>query len=146
MNITRAINFLLVEDDQVDVKTVQRAFKKCNISNTLYFAGNGEEALKMLRGEEGVDAVPFPQIILLDLNMPKMNGIEFLQELRNDPDLKSISVFVLTTSDEDRDKIAAYDLNVSGYVLKPIKFDQFLETVKTLESYWTLCQFPEQKN
>ncbi len=141
----KAMNFLLVEDDQVDVKTLKRAFAKCNVNNPLYIAGNGEEALKMLRGNGDPPIVPPPHVILLDLNMPKMNGIEFLKELRKDPDLKAISVFVLTTSDEDRDKIAAYDLNVSGYILKPIKFDQFLEAVKILDGYWTLNQYPDWK-
>jgi len=141
----KKMNFLLIEDDQVDVKNVKRAFKKHNISNPLFVAGNGEEAMRMLKGN-GSDPVivPPPQIILLDLNMPKMNGIEFLQELRKDPNLKSISVFVLTTSDEEKDKLEAYNLNIAGYVLKPIEFDQFMEAIKTLNAYWTLNEFPNR--
>lgn len=138
------INFLLVEDDEVDVKNVQRAFKKNNIANPLYVAGNGEEALKMLRGNGVPPITPPPQVILLDLNMPKMGGIEFLRALRKDPIHKSLTVFVLTTSDEERDKIAAYEFNIAGYILKPIRFDQFMKTVKILESYWTLCRFPKR--
>lgn len=138
------INFLLVEDDEVDVKNVQRAFKKNNIANPLYVAGNGEEALKMLRGNGVPPINPPPQVILLDLNMPKMGGIEFLRALRKDPIHKSLTVFVLTTSDEERDKIAAYEFNIAGYILKPIRFDQFMKTVKILESYWTLCRFPKR--
>lgn len=138
------INFLLVEDDEVDVKNVQRAFKKNNIANPLYVAGNGEEALKMLRGNGVPPITPPPQVILLDLNMPKMGGIEFLRALRKDPIHKSLTVFVLTTSDEERDKIAAYEFNIAGYILKPIRFDQFMNTVKILESYWTLCRFPKR--
>ena len=104
----KLVTILLVEDDAVDVMNVQRAFKKNNIKNPLAVAGNGLEALCMLRGEEGFAKIsPRPQIILLDLNMPKMNGLEFLKELRQDPELRSISVFVMTTSNDDRDRIEA---------------------------------------
>ena len=139
-----AINFLLVEDDEVDIKNVQRAFKKNNINNSLFVAGNGEEALEMLRGNGNPPIIPAPQVILLDLNMPKMGGLEFLQELRKDPRFKSLSVFVLTTSDEERDKIAAYNFNIAGYILKPIEFGQFMDTIKILDAYWTLCEFPNR--
>lgn len=138
------ISFLLIEDDEVDVKNVQRAFKKNNINNPLFVAGNGEEALEKLRGNGSPPIIPPPQVILLDLNMPKMGGLEFLQVLRDDPRFKSLSVFVLTTSDEERDKIAAYNFNIAGYILKPIDFGQFLETIKTLNAYWTLCEFPNR--
>ena len=144
MAMNAAINFLLVEDDEVDVKNVQRAFKRNNINNSLFVAGNGEEALERLRGNGNSPIIPLPQVILLDLNMPKMGGLEFLQELRKDPRFKSLSVFVLTTSDEERDKIAAYNFNIAGYILKPIEFDQFMDTIKTLEAYWTLCEFPNR--
>jgi len=139
-----AINFLLVEDDEVDVKNVQRAFKKNNINNPLFIAGNGEEALKKLRGNGDSAIIPPPQVILLDLNMPKMGGLEFLQEIRKDPRLKSLSVFILTTSDEEGDKVAAYNFNIAGYILKPIEFGQFIDTIKTLDAYWTLCEFPNR--
>ncbi len=138
------MKILLVEDDEVDVKNVQRAFKKNKISNPLFVAGNGEEALQMLRGDGDLAIKPPLQVILLDLNMPKMGGIEFLHELRKDSKYKSLSVFILTTSDEERDKIAAYNLNIAGYILKPIKFDEFLETVNVLNSYWSLCQYPNR--
>ena len=144
MVMDTTINFLLVEDDEVDVKNVQRAFKKNNINNPLFVAGNGEEALQLLRGNGKPPIIPPPQVILLDLNMPKMGGLEFLQELRKDPRFKSLSVFVLTTSDEERDKIAAYNFNIAGYILKPIEFGQFLDTIKTLDAYWTLCEFPNR--
>src|SRR5688500_18063224 len=108
----RRLNILLVEDDELDVMNVERAFKKNNIVNPLHIAGNGVEALEMLRGE----GIPKDRrLILLDLNMPRMGGIEFLKELRADPDLKATTVVVLTTSDEERDKVNAYDLNVAGY-------------------------------
>ena len=136
------LNILLVEDDEVDVMTVQRAFKKGNITNPLYIAGNGLEALTMLRGEPGQPSVvPFDRrIILLDLNMPKMNGLEFLQELRADPTIRQIPVVVLTTSNEEQDRIQAYNLNVAGYILKPVTFSIFVELMITLNKYWTLCE------
>ncbi|MGB3510768.1 MAG: response regulator [Microcoleaceae cyanobacterium] len=139
----RVINILLVEDDEVDVMNVKRAFKKNNITNPLYEAANGLEALAMLRNQE--DSKPFVipterRLILLDLNMPKMSGLEFLQTLRNDPQLKPIPVIVLTTSDEDRDRIEAYNLNVAGYILKPVTFSKFAEVMITLNKYWTLCE------
>ncbi|PKH67852.1 two-component system response regulator [Flavobacterium sp. ALD4] len=132
----KLVNILLVEDDEVDVMNVKRAFSKNNIKNDLYVAGNGVEALEMLRGS----IVPLPRIIILDINMPKMNGIEFLKELRMDENLKNISVFVMTTSNEDSDKINAYNLNVAGYILKPLSFEKFISSVATLKNFWSLCE------
>jgi len=138
----KMINILLIEDDEVDVMNVQRAFKKNNITNPLYFAANGLEALDILRGR-GTPTIPRERrLILLDLNMPKMNGIEFLRELRLDPELKPIPVIVLTTSNEDRDKVEAYNLNVAGYILKPVTFSNFVQTMATLNKYWTLSEMP----
>lgn len=135
------INILLVEDDEVDVMNVRRAFKKNNINNPLFVANNGLEALKHLReGLEKGDQVF--KIILLDINMPKMNGIEFLHEVRKDHQLKSLSIFVMTTSDEEKDKVAAYDLNVAGYILKPLSFENFVSAVAVLNHYWQLCEHP----
>jgi CheY-like chemotaxis protein len=136
------LNILLVEDDEVDVMTVQRAFKKGNITNPLYIAGNGIEALEMLRGTVGKPSlIPSERrIILLDLNMPKMNGLEFLQELRADATIRQIPVVVLTTSNEEKDRIQAYNLNVAGYILKPVTFSIFVELMITLNKYWTLCE------
>ena len=139
----RPLNMLLVEDDELDVMNVQRAFKKNNISNPLYVASNGLEALAMLRGENGHTAVPpTRRIILLDLNMPRMGGIEFLRELRADPNLAATTVIVLTTSDEDRDKVEAYKLNVAGYILKPVTLQAFVEIMATLNKYWTVSELP----
>lgn len=134
-----AMTILLVEDDEVDVMNVKRAFKKNNISNPLLVAHNGLEALDILRNEANV---PRPRIVLLDLNMPKMGGIEFLKEIRKDPELASLSVFVMTTSNEDSDKVEAFNLNVAGYIIKPLSMEQFIAAVSTLNSYWTLCEFP----
>ncbi|GEO04634.1 two-component system response regulator [Adhaeribacter aerolatus] len=138
MNEEKLINILLVEDDEVDIMNVQRAFRKNNINNPLFIARNGLEALEMLRG----DKIPKPHVIILDINMPKMNGLEFLQEMRSDENLKRISVFVMTTSNEDSDKINAYNLNVAGYILKPLSFEKFISSMSTLNSYWKLCERP----
>ena len=134
--IQKLVNILLVEDDEVDVMNVKRAFTKNNIKNELFVAGNGVEALDMLRSA----IVPLPRIIILDINMPKMNGIEFLKILREDENLKNISVFVMTTSNEDSDKINAYNLNVAGYILKPLSFEKFITSVATLKNFWSLCE------
>lgn len=135
----KLINILLVEDDEVDVMNVKRAFKKNHITNPLIIKHNGIEALEALRNDE----VSFPCIVLLDLNMPKMGGIEFLKEVRADDRLKRITVFVMTTSNQDNDKVDAYNLNVAGYILKPLSMDRFISAVATLQSYWQLCEFPE---
>ncbi len=140
----KIINILLIEDDEVDVMNVKRAFRKNNILNPLFVASNGLEALTMLRNEdESKPTVPVQQLlILLDLNMPKMGGIEFLQALRKDPKLKSIPVVILTTSNQDQDRLEAYQLNIAGYILKPVTFGNFVETMATLNKYWTLCEMP----
>ena len=140
----RVINILLVEDDEVDVMNVKRAFKKYKITNPLYIAGNGLQAMKMLKAQNGKPAVvpDNRRLVLLDLNMPKMNGLEFLNEMRKDEELKRTPVIVLTTSDEDKDRIEAYNLNVAGYILKPVTFANFAEVMVALNKYWTLCEMP----
>lgn len=139
----KLINILLVEDDEVDVMNVRRAFKKNNIQNPLYVAPNGLEALHMLRSESSSSLIPTERrLILLDLNMPKMSGIEFLQELRSDPRLRSIPVVVLTTSNQDQDRLQAYDFNVAGYLLKPVQFSNFSALMASLNSYWAMCELP----
>ena len=135
----RQLNILLVEDDEVDVMNVQRAFKRNNIDNPLFLAGNGLEALEQLRG----GGIPRERrIILLDLNLPMMNGIEFLRELRKDPELNLTPVIVLTTSNDERDRIEAYNLNVAGYILKPVTFTNFCEVMAALNKYWALVELP----
>lgn len=139
MSDERMLNVLLVEDDEVDVMNVRRAFKKNNICNPLFVAGNGLEALEMLRTEQ----LPKDRrLVLLDLNMPRMNGIEFLRELRSDAELKSVPVVVLTTSDDERDRVEAYNLNVAGYILKPVTLTNFVEAMATLNKYWSLVEMP----
>lgn len=140
----RTVNVLLVEDDEVDVMNVQRAFRRNRIENPLYVAHNGLDALAMLRGTTST-LPPVPghrRLVLLDINMPKMNGLEFLQALRQDEALKSIPVVVLTTSDADQDRLEAYRLNVAGYILKPVTFATFAEVMAALNQYWALCEIP----
>lgn len=135
----KVLNILLVEDDSVDVMNVRRAFQKGNIANPLYVASNGVEALSMLRS----NAVPSERrLVLLDLNLPKMNGIEFLRTLRADRELAATTVVVLTTSNEERDKVEAYNLNVAGYLLKPVTFQSFVDVMSALNKYWTLVELP----
>ena len=139
MGDERALTILLVDDDEVDVMTVKRAFTKANITNKVHVATNGVEALEMLRGP---DLPTTRRIVLLDLNMPRMNGIELLREVRKDPQLAGLTVVVLTTSNEDRDRVEAFQLNVAGYLLKPVTFSEFAEVMATLNKYWTLMELP----
>jgi len=135
----RSLNIVLVDDDEVDVMTVKRAFAKANITNPIFVATNGLEALELLRSNR---VPPTRRLVLLDLNMPKMNGTEFLRELRRDPALASTTVVVLTTSNEDRDRVEAYRLNVAGYLLKPVTFPSFVDLMAALNKYWTLVELP----
>ena len=136
-------NILLVEDDRVDVMNVQRSFKRANIANPLYVASNGVEALAILKGEHHEISMPnVRRLVLLDLNMPKMSGLELLQNIRKDISLRSTPVIVLTTSNQEKDRMEAYDLNVAGYLLKPVTFGSFFELITTLNRYWTLCEIP----
>jgi CheY-like chemotaxis protein len=137
--VNNVLNILLVEDDDVDVMNVRRAFAKHHITNPLFVARDGVEALEKLRDSE----IPKGRrLVLLDLNMPRMNGIEFLRELRNDPQLAPTPVVVLTTSNDDQDKVEAYHLNVAGYLLKPVTFINFCDVMVTLNKYWSLVEMP----
>jgi len=129
---------LLVEDDSVDAMTVKRALKDLKVKNQLVHTINGEEALNYLRGEDNIK----PCVILLDLNMPRMNGIEFLKIAKADDSLKMIPVIVLTTSREEQDRIESFDLNAAGYIVKPTDYKKFVETIRTIDLYWTLSELP----
>jgi CheY-like chemotaxis protein len=129
---------LLVEDDSVDALTVKRAFKELKILNPLVRRTNGEEALEYLRDESNEK----PCLILLDLNMPKMNGTEFLKVVKIDDVLKKIPVVVLTTSKEERDVVESFKLSVAGYVVKPVDYKKFVETIRMIDLYWTLSKLP----
>lgn len=130
---------LLVEDDRVDVMTVVRALKELRVTNPVINRENGEEALRYLQDT----ASERPCIILLDLNMPVMNGIEFLQVAKHDDQLKRIPVVVLTTSEEQRDKVNSFNLGVAGYMLKPVDYRQFVEVIRTIDTYWTISEIPQ---
>lgn len=137
------VTVLLVDDDDVDVMAVKRAFRKAKIANPLLVARDGLEALAMLRGEDGHEAVPRPYIIILDLNMPRMDGFEFLGELRKDPKHHDAVVFVLTTSQADEDRAASYDMNVAGYIVKSDVGEGFLSVTELLDSYWRVVLLPQ---
>lgn len=135
------LDIVLVDDDEVDVMNVQRAFKKNSIPNPLFVADNEIEALEMLRGDPSV--VPLHRrLIWLDLNMPQTGGIEFSREMKADETLKSIPVTVLTAFNEDSDTVDVYQLNVAGYTLKPVTFSKFLESIVALNNHWMLCEMP----
>ena len=133
---------LHVEDDDLCIMGLTRAFKKAGIANPITFAHDGIEALQILRGTDGRKPFPHPYLILLDLSMPRMDGIEFLKELRKDEHLKRSIVFVMTTSDAEEDKTRAYDLGVAGYILKSNPANAFLEATALLDTYWRVVEFP----
>jgi CheY-like chemotaxis protein len=136
------VHILIVDDDKVDVMAIRRSFRELKIGNPVVEARNGIEALERLRGQNGYDKVPSPCLVLLDLNMPRMGGIEFLNELRRDPELRGTLVFVMTTSAAEEDRARAYDRNVAGYVLKHRPGQSFLEAISMLEHYWRIIEFP----
>jgi CheY-like chemotaxis protein len=137
------VTILLVDDDKVDTMAVRRSFQALNITNPVIEARNGIEALDRLRGQNGYEKVPRPCLVMLDLNMPRMGGIEFLSELRGDPALRRILVFVMTTSAAAEDRVKAYDLNVAGYMLKHRPGQSFLKAIGMLQHFWRVVEFPE---
>jgi CheY-like chemotaxis protein len=134
--MTSNMRILLVEDDLVDVMTVRRAFAEIRMTNPLDVADDGEAALEFLQDGKKER----PGLILLDLNTPRMNGIELLHALKQDPTLRSIPVVVLTTSKHEEDKIASFALSVAGYMIKPVDYRQFVEVIRTINMYWTLSE------
>jgi len=133
---------LVVEDDDLDAMAIKRTFKKLKLANHLVRAKDGVDALEYLRGENGKEKISKPFMILLDLNMPRMSGIELLEKLRMDDELKDSIVFVLTTSATDKDKVAAYDNNVAGYIVKSDIESSFLEVIELLDCYWKIVALP----
>ena len=129
---------LLIEDDDVDVMTVKRALKDLKVSNELVTAGDGEEAIQYLRSKSAAK----PCIVLLDLNMPKMDGTEFLKIVKADRALKKIPVVILTTSNSDRDVIDSFERGAAGYMVKSVDYEKFVETIKAIDMYWTLSKLP----
>ena len=136
MRISKPI--LLIEDDNVDVMTVERVFRDLKIANQLVSTSNGEQALEYLR----TNGNKKPCVILLDLNMPKMNGTEFLKIVKTDESLKKIPVVVLTTSNQQRDVVESFRLGAAGYMVKSVDYGKFVETIKTINLYWTLSELP----
>lgn len=135
----RLTHILVVDDDAVDAKNIRRAFARGAASNPLYFAKDGVEGLEMLRRGQ----VPGPRrLVLLDINMPRMNGHEFLRALREDPALRQVPVVVLTTSNDDRDRGRAFDAGAAGYLLKPIAFEGFVDLMAAMNRYWNLVEMP----
>lgn len=130
---------LLVEDDVVDAMTVKRALREINVTNNLVVKANGEEALTYLRDAKN----PKPCIIILDLNMPKMNGLELLKALKEDEHLRRIPAVILTTSKGEQDRFESFNLSVAGYLIKPVEYPQFVEVVRNINLYWTLSELPE---
>ena len=135
-------HILLVEDDAIDVRIMQRAFQQLNVAHPVQVACDGVEALDMLYGRNGHAPLPRPFLILLDLSMPRMDGITFLQTLRQDPNLSSSLVYVLTTSDDDHDKMAAYDQHIAGYFLKSRDSNDLLQIVQLIEQFVFTVRFP----
>ena len=141
--MTRTVTVLLVEDNVVDREGVRRAFARHRIANPIRDAGNGIEALEILRGTN-TEPLARPYLILLDMNMPRMNGVEFLRHLRADEKLRDSVVFILTTSKSEEDKIAAYDLNVAGYIVKNDVGAGFMRLLELLDCYWRIVELPEE--
>jgi hypothetical protein len=140
--IEKSINILLVEDDDGDAKAVQRSFRKANIPYPILRAVDGIEALEMLKGTNGRPKAPTPLLLLVDLNLPRMNGLQFIQTLREDEELRHSIAFVLTTSKREQDKKAAYDLNVAGYIVKETAGQDFLNLLNLVESYRRIVETP----
>ncbi len=129
---------LLLEDDNVDSMTVKRALKDLKVTNPLVRVANGEEALVYLRNENNAK----PCVILLDINMPKMNGIEFLKIIKADEKFKKIPAIVLTTSKDDQDRVTTFQLSIAGFIVKPVDYMKFVDAMRIVNLYWTLSELP----
>ncbi|WP_448547674.1 response regulator [Thalassotalea fusca] len=134
----KEVSFLLVEDNEVDIMDVQRSFRKAKVANPIHVARDGLEALELLRSGK----IPSPYIVLMDLNMPRMDGIECIKEIRNDDALRRSVIFVLTTSAADEDKFKAYDFNIAGYIVKTESGEAFTDAITMLDSYWRVVELP----
>jgi len=139
---TTDVVILLVDDDEVDRQAIQRSFQKAKIANKIVEAKDGVEALEYLRGEGGKELIKRPYLILLDINMPRMNGLEFLTEIRKDPLLATSVVFVLTTSSDDVDRTKAHKNLIAGYILKSECGNDFLKVVNMIDNYWRIVEMP----
>jgi len=140
---TKPVNILLVEDDSIDVKAFQRAMTKLKIGNPIHICRDGQEGLEFLQEKFTSDLDNAPSLLILDINMPRMNGLELLKMIREDDKLRHLIVFVLTTSNDERDKFEAYNLNVAGYMLKSDMGNSFIRAVELVDNYWRVVEFPE---
>ena len=136
------VHILIVDDDEISVRAIQRAIAKLKLANPVRVARDGLEALDVLRGRDGEEQLLPPFIVLLDINMPRMNGHEFLAELRDDPKLRRALVFVLTTSDAPEDVMAAYEKNIAGYIVKEDLYESFKKTLEVVDLFSKLVVFP----
>jgi CheY-like chemotaxis protein len=134
--LSRPVEILLVEDNDGDVGLIEEVLEEAKIRNILHVAKDGEEAILFLHGEEKFSGSPRPDIILLDLNLPKKDGREVLREIKEDDNLKNIPVVVLTTSGAEKDVIRAYELHANAYVTKPLDFDQFMKVIEYIANFW----------
>lgn len=140
----RPAEFLLVEDNPGDVRLTREALKECKLYNNLSVVGDGVEALAFLRREGKYADAPRPDVILLDLNLPRKGGREVLAEIKADPILKRIPVVVITSSEAEQDVLASYDLHVNCYVTKPVDLDQFIKVVQSISTFWlTIVKLPD---
>ncbi len=143
---SRSIEVLLVEDNPGDVRLTREALKEGKVFNNLSVAKDGEEALAFLRREGGFAAAPRPDVILLDLNLPRKDGREVLEAIKADPALRTIPVVILTSSEAERDIVRAYELNANCYITKPVDLDQFITVVKSIENFWfTVVKLPRER-
>ena len=141
----KPIDILLVEDDPADVLMTQEAFEHHKIRNTLHVVSDGVEALRFVRREPPYEDVPRPGLILLDLNLPKKDGREVLAEIKADPQLRTIPVVILTTSEAEEDILRSYSLHANAYVTKPVDFDRFVEVVRQIDDFFvTVVKLPHQ--
>lgn len=143
--IGRPIEILLVEDSPGDVRLTREALRDAKIANHLHVVSDGEEAIAFLRRDGTYGAAPTPDLVLLDLNLPKKDGREVLAEVKNDPLLKRIPVVVLTTSQAERDIVQSYELHANCYVTKPVDLDQFVDVVRSVQDFWfTIVKLPSE--
>jgi two-component system response regulator len=139
---TQTVEILLVEDNPNDLELAMHAFEKHKFANTIEVARDGQEALDYLLGGNGRAAGTPPKVILLDLKLPKVDGLEVLRQIRAEATLKHLPVVILTSSREERDIVESYNLGVNSYIVKPVDFDKFVDTVRTLGLYWLLLNEP----
>lgn len=135
-SVFQAIEILLVEDNPGDVRLTREALNEAKVRNNLHVAENGEEAMRFLRREGKSAGAPRPDVVLLDLNLPKKNGMEVLAEMKKDESLRCIPVVILTTSEAERDIVKAYDNHANCFITKPLDLDQFAQVVQSIESFW----------